>query len=108
MLNKIVRLGLVGLLVGGLVIMSVGCSMDPPADGVQVKVTNTLTEMQADNLEDKLKSYDSGISSTGRLTVNKQVTFNFSPVADAKAFADKIDCGKVESVEGNVITITAN
>ncbi len=108
MLKTIMKLGLVGILAVTLLGMTTGCSMDPPEDGVQVKVTNKLSETQTKTLLETLSGYDSGITSKTTMTVNEKVTYNLSPVADVKAFADKITCGTVEGIEGRVITITAN
>ena len=79
-------------------IIPTACSSEPPEDGVQVQVTNSLTEAQGDALLETLKRLDSNITTTMILRVGQDVTINLSPVSDVKAFADRITCGKVVSV----------
>ena len=88
--------------------LTVGCSMDPPANGVQIHINQTLTDAQLDTLKDKLKALDSGITSSGSLKSGSSVTLNYSPVADVDAFATKAGALGTCTVNGNVITLEVN
>ena len=79
--------------------------MEPPTDGVQLKITNNLSQTEADALVEALESLDAGINSTGTMTVNGAVTVNLSPIADLQDFIRKINVGTIESVDQNVITL---
>lgn len=94
------------LFVAVAMLFSVGCSMEAPDDGVQVKVVDTLTEAEADALQEQLEGVGSGISSTSSMMVNGKYTFNFSPVEDVQAFSDSITFAKVVSVNDRVIEIS--
>lgn len=83
-----------------------GCSleMDPPANGVQIKIETPVSSEIQDVWKEKLKAnLDEGPKSTSTISMNGKSTFNYSPVADPQAFADKIDFAKVTKIEGNVI-----
>ncbi|MGY8768154.1 MAG: hypothetical protein ACKVH8_06965 [Pirellulales bacterium] len=83
-----------------------GCSleMDPPVNGVQIKIDKPISAELRVAWKEKLKAnLDSGPTSSSTISVNGKSTFNYSPVADPKAFAEKIDFAKVAKIEGNVI-----
>ena len=86
------------LCVAVALLFTVGCSMEPPSDGVQVKVVEALTEAEAEALQEQLEAAGSGINSTSSMMVNGKYTFNFSPVADVQAFSDNITFAKVVNV----------
>ena len=94
------------LLAAFAILFSVGCSMEAPSDGVQVKVVDALTEAEAEALQEQLEGIDSGINSTSSMMVNDKYTFNLSPVSDVKAYSDAITFAKVVSVNDRVIEIS--
>jgi len=107
-LNKLLHSMVLFGLLAVVALASTSCSTEPPEDGVQIKVTNSLSKTEADNLLEILKRYDPGISTTTLLRISGEVTINLSPVSDVQAFADKIKCGEVISVEGRIITLKAD
>lgn len=81
-------------------------SMDPPVDGIQIKVSNQLSDTQTEALVDTLKSYDTVINSTGTLTVNEAISVNLSPITDLQDFIQKMEVlGTIGSVDQNVVTL---
>ena len=97
---------MLSLFVAVALLFSAGCSMEAPSDGVQVKVVESLTEAEAEALQEQLEAAGSGITSTSSMMVNGKYTFNFSPVEDVKAFSDSITFAKVVSVNDRVIEIS--
>jgi hypothetical protein len=105
-MSKIVMRTLCGISLAALVVCSMcSCSMDPPKNGVQIKVANKLSTDEVEALKKALKACDSGITSTGHMTMNGATTINMSPVTDIKAFSAKITFGTIKSTNGNVITL---
>ena len=83
-----------------------GCSldMDPPANGVQIRIEKPVSMEVQETWKEMLKAnLDQGQTSSSSFSVNGKATFNYSPVADPQAYADKIDFAKVVKIEGNVI-----
>ncbi|MGY8748138.1 MAG: hypothetical protein ACKVHR_08810 [Pirellulales bacterium] len=83
-----------------------GCSldMDAPANGVQIKIDKPVSKEVQETWKKMLKAnLDEGQTSSSTVSVNGKSTFNYSPVADPQAYADKIDFAKVVKIEGNVI-----
>ena len=97
---------ILSLFVAVAMLFSVGCSMEAPGDGVQVQVVESLTEAEAEALQEQLEGAGSDITSTSSMMVNGKYTFNFSPVEDVKAFSDNITFAKVVSVNDRVIEIS--
>lgn len=79
-----------------------------PEEGVQVRIQEPLSEVEADALKEALQTYDAGIESASSVMAPGMVTINLVPVADAEAFAKRIACCEVLSVEGNVINLLVN
>ena len=101
--NRKPLLAIAALLATSLAAFS-GCSLeiDPPANGVQIKIEKPISDDVEEDFKEKLKAL-AGSTSTSTITINGKMTMNLSPVADIKAFADKIDFAKVVKIEGNVI-----
>ena len=86
--------------------MFTGCSldMDPPSNGVQIKIDKPVSIEGQEAWKEMLEAnLDNGSTSVSTVTINGKATFNYSPVADPQAYADKIDFAKVVKIEGNVI-----
>ena len=83
-----------------------GCSLDmePPVNGVQIKIEKPVSEEVRESWKEKLvANLDDGPTFSRAISVNGKATFNYSPVADPQAYADKIDFAKVTKIQGNVI-----
>ena len=80
--------------------------MAPPADGVQVRVTTSLTDEQNDVVKEKLEAMVDS-PRTSSMILNGQATYNISPVDHVMTFAEAIEFGTVTSVdeEGRIITL---
>ena len=94
---------LLGGVLPGWCCMGMIGEMEPPADGVQVKIEQALSDEQNDVVQSKLNTLAGDSLGTSSMVINGRATFNISPVADAQAFADQIDFGTVKSIEGRVI-----
>ena len=79
-----------------------------PEDGVLVEVEEALEAAQAQTLVETLLAYDAAITASGSFNVHGTTSITLAPVPDARAFADKIACCQVLSIEDRRIRISVD
>ncbi len=84
-----------------------GCNLsDPPEDGVQVIIEQSMSDQQGETLKASLKELiDGSYTRESSITINGKTKLNYAPVEDVQAYADKITFAKVTRVEGRQIWI---
>lgn len=107
MLNRTTSLFSTAILLCLVVTLS-GCgpkiSMEPPADGVQVRATaKAMTQQLVDKLLDI--SDDPPESGSEKESIGSAAAVNITPVADVGEFAAKLTFAKVTKTEGWIIWI---
>ena len=79
-------------------------SMQPPANGVQVRISkSSLTPQLMDKLQDI--SDDPPESGTDTERIGSLAACNITPVADVNAFVKKLDFATVTKTEGRIVWI---
>lgn len=94
-----------------LTLATTGCSISlehDPDKSVTVEITGIPDDATNDALPEKLTDMIDGGSSmmTSFSSGTSSLSVTLSPVADADAFAKKIDFGKVTEVKDNTINVT--
>ncbi len=88
-------------------VVGTGCNLsDPPEDGVQVIIEQSMSDQQEETLKENLKELiDGSYTRVSSITINGKTKLNYAPVEDVQAYADKITFAKVTKVEGRQIWI---
>jgi len=101
------RFAFLALLVPAALVLG-GCGMGSPETTVQIKIKNVPDDDTKDAIEEKLKGMTDGSGHAMSLTyMNGEMDVSLSPVSDVKAFAGKVDFGKVTSIEGRTVHVDA-
>ena len=82
-----------------------GFDLQPPSDGVQIKISNKLTSAQESAVIEALQALAPGINGYHSTSVNGRTTLNLAPIQDVPAFISAITLGPVTSIDHNVIQL---
>lgn len=74
--------------------------MGPAKDLVRVEIQEKISGTEKDRIVDRLKALTNSRSTTTKtMSINRAVTIMVGPVSDVKAFAERIQFGKVVEVK---------